>query len=254
MAATNFAFAHRASVCWMMALLFVDAATAFTPVMPSSLCRRHTTISSQCKHASAKDSIETKSADTATEVSIWTEAELMEFASQQGILLSLSTLGPGYRAIARAKHNESLVLGYVEGFLRPGGTILHLDKMEVFRKMVVKAKSENPTEFSQGGTVFGIGLLMGYICLLYGRDNGYTVGEFLAIDDEERQHRKLVEFYKRSGFEIVRYVGDGIGDIPDRMLWGGCGTLMRQDIDILLQRWTLLLKNSRANKQQKSSS
>ncbi len=42
--------------------------------------------------------------------------------------------------------------------------------------MVVKAKSENPTEFSQGGTVFGIGLLMGYICLLYGRDNGYTVG------------------------------------------------------------------------------
>jgi hypothetical protein len=178
----------------------------------------------------------------------------MEFASQQGILLSLSTLGPGYRAIARAKHNESLVLGYVEGFLRPGGTILHLDKMEVFRKMVVKAKSENPTEFSQGGTVFGIGLLMGYICLLYGRDNGYTVGEFLAIDDEERQHRKLVEFYKRSGFEIVRYVGDGIRDIPDRMLWGGCGTLMRQDIDILLQRWTLLLKNSRANKQQKSSS
>ncbi len=110
MAATNFAFAHRASVCWMMALLFVDAATAFTPVMPSSLCRRHTTISSQCKHASAKDSIETKSADTATEVSIWTETELMEFASQQGILLSLSTLGPGYRAIARAKHNESSIM------------------------------------------------------------------------------------------------------------------------------------------------
>lgn len=178
----------------------------------------------------------------------------MEFASQQGILLSLSTLGPGYRAIARAKHNESLVLGYVEGFLRPGGTILHLDKMEVFRKMVLQSKLENPSEFSQGGTVFGIGLLMGYICLLYGRDNGYTVGEFLAIDDEERQHRKLVGFYKRSGFDIVRYVGDGIGDIPDRMLWGGCGTLMRQDLDVLLQRWTVLLTKSRANKQQRSSS
>jgi len=178
----------------------------------------------------------------------------MEFASKQGIVLSLTTLGPGYRAIARAKHDDSLILGYVEGFLRPGGTIWHLDKMEVFRKMVLKARSENPEEFSQGGTVFGVGLLMGYICLLYGKDNGYTQGEFLAIDDEEKQHRKLVQFYRRSGFEIIRYVGDGIGDIPDRMLWGGCGTLMRQDIDVLLQRWTLLLSKSKANKTSTSAS
>lgn len=172
----------------------------------------------------------------------------MDFASQQGVVLSLTTLGPGYRAIARAKHDKSLILGYVEGFLRPGGKILHLDKMEVFRKMIIKARQDNPEEFSQGGTAFGVGLLMGYICLLYGKDNGFTEGEFLAIDDEEKQHRKLVQYYKRSGFEIIRYVGDGVRDIPDRMLWGGCGTLMRQDIDVLLQQWTQWLSKSKANK------
>lgn len=232
-----------------LAVLLVGAA-AFTPALPQrrhDACRR-----TSASHilAASENSIDSSSpTTTTTEVSIWNEAELMDFASKQGVVLSLSTLGPGYRAIARAKHNDSLILGYVEGFLRPGGNILHLDKMEVFGKMVKKARSENPEEFlHRGGTVFGVGLLMGYICLLYGKDNGYTVGEFLAIDDEEKQHRKLVQFYKRSGFEIIRYVGDGVGDIPDRMLWGGCGTLMRQDIDTLLQRWTQLLSKTKVNK------
>ena len=186
-------------------------------------------------------------------ISIWTETELLDFASQQGVVLTLSTLGPGYRAIARAKHDDSQILGYVEGFLRPGGTIVHLDKMQVFRKMVLQARKDNPEEFKQGGTLFGVGLLLGYICLLYGRDNGYTVGEFLAIDDEEEQHRKLVQFYKRSGFEIIKYVGDDFQDIPDRMIWGGCGTLMRQDIDVLLQRWTQLLQKSARKKSASTS-
>lgn len=78
-----------------------------------------------------------------------------------------------------------------------------------------------------------------------GRDNGYTVGEFLAIDDEEKQHRKLVRYYERSGFKVIKYVGDDFRDIPDRMIWGGCGTLMRQDIDTLLQSWTTILQKTK---------
>jgi hypothetical protein len=105
---------------------------------------------------------------SSTYTCIWTEAELLEFASNQGVNITLSTLGPGYRAVARAKHDSTLILGYVEGFLRPTGNVLHLDKMEVFRKTVLRARAENPDEFNQGGTVFGVGLLMGYLCLLYG--------------------------------------------------------------------------------------
>jgi hypothetical protein len=85
-----------------------------------------------------------------------------------------------------------------------------------------------------------------------GRDKGKTVGEFLAIDDEERQHRKLVRYYERSGFQVIKYVGDDFMDIPDRMIWGGCGTLMRQDIDILLRRWTTILQNTTQRKAETS--
>jgi hypothetical protein len=162
----------------------------------------------------------------------------MDYASKEGVILSLSTLGPSYRALARAKHNETQILGYCEGFLRPGGGVLHLDKMEVFKRMIKTASIENPGEFRGGGTLLGVGQLLGYLCLLHGKENGYTTGEFLAIDDEEKQHRKLVQYYKRSGFKIIKYVGEGFSDIPDRLVWGGRGTLMREEIDVLLESWT----------------
>jgi hypothetical protein len=113
--------------------------------------------------------IPTATTTTTTTPRIWTEAELLEFASNQGVTVTLSTLGPAYRAVARASHDSTILLGYVEGFLRPAGSnVIHLDKMEVFRKCVLRARAENPDQFQQGGTVFGVGLLMGYACLLHG--------------------------------------------------------------------------------------
>jgi hypothetical protein len=71
-------------------------------------------------------------------------------------------------AVAQANHDSTLILGYIEGFLRPNN-VLHLDKMEVFRNSVLRARAENPDKSWQGGTVFGVGLLMGgYLCLLHG--------------------------------------------------------------------------------------
>ena len=49
-----------------------------------------------------------------------TEEQVTQYASSVGIKLSLTTLGPGYRALARASHDESQILGYCEGFIRPG--------------------------------------------------------------------------------------------------------------------------------------
>lgn len=181
---------------------------------------------------------------SSTTGNIWDRERLMDYASKEGIILSLSTLGPGFRALARAKHNQTQILGYGEGFFRPGGSVLHLDKMEVFKKMIQKASLENPGEFRGGGTLLGVGQLLGYICLLHGQENGYHIGEFLAIDDEENQHRRLVQYYKRSGFKVVKYVGEGLGDIPDRLVWGGCGTLMREEIDTLLEKWTRAFEKS----------
>jgi hypothetical protein len=222
-------------------ILCTSWARAFVPHVGPSLAFRHSRPPAIMLSAIVTSS---QKSPTSAPVCIWTEERLIEYAEKQGILLSLSTLGPGYRAVARAQHNASQILGYCEGFLRPPGQPLHVDKMEVFRKMVLKAKVENGEIFTGGGTIFGPGLLLGFICLLHGKKNGYQQAEFLAIDDEEKQHKRLVNYYARSGFKIIKYVGDDFGDIPARMVWGGCGTLMRESIDTLLQSWTATLEKS----------
>jgi len=173
---------------------------------------------------------------------LWTAEDIDIFADSRGVVISFTTLGPGYRAVARAKHDESTILGYVEGFLRPSGQILHLDKMEVFQPMMERVKRQVPDSLDFGGVSFGLGLLLGYKCLLHGKENGRTIAEFLAIDDEDFQHKRLVRYYKRVGFQVVKYVGEDIRDIPDRLVWGGCGTLMKEDIDVLMQKWAKLLE------------
>ena len=213
-----------------------------TPERP----RRHA-IGNNNHHSSSSVQHE-ETLSTATD-RCWTRAQVEAYALQQGVVVRLTTLGPGYRAVARCRHDPSLILGYVEGFVRPtaaGPTkmLLHLDQMQVFRPVVQRARRENPQQFRGGGTVLGVGLLMGYLCLLHGQEQGCHVAEFLAIDDQELQHKRLVRFYKHAGFALVKYVGDGFMDIPDRMVWGGCGTLLRQDIPVLLESWTRLMEKS----------
>jgi hypothetical protein len=178
------------------------------------------------------------------DTTIWSRDQLEDFADRQGVVLSLTTLGPLYRAVARPKHNQTLILGYVEGFVRPTGNLLHVDKMEVFRKIVKQSRKENPDEFKGGGTNLGVGLLMGFLCMLHGKEAGCRDAEFLAIDDEDRQHKRLVKYYRAAGFDFIKYVGDSPRDIPDRLVWGGCGTLLRKDIASLLAYWTKLMLRS----------
>jgi len=111
-----------------------------------------------------------------------------------------------------------------------------MDKMEVFKKAVARARDENP-KFTNGGTVFGVGMLIGALSVRYGLEKGCEVAEFLAIDDGEKQHARLVRHYRRLGLNVVKYVGEEIRDIPDRMLWGGVGTLMNSDMKVLLGRY-----------------
>ena len=89
---------------------------------------------------------------------------------------------------------------------------------------------------------------MGFLCMLHGQEKGCRSAEFLAIDDEDRQHKRLVRYYKSAGFDFIKYVGDDFKDIPDRMVWGGCGTLLRKDIPSLLAYWTRLMEKSLQDK------
>jgi hypothetical protein len=169
------------------------------------------------------------------------EKQLKEYANSVGITLSLTSLGPGYRAVARASHDPEQILGYCEGFVRPAGNILHVDKIEVWKKALDRAKEENPEGFKNGGQVLGISLLLGYISMLFGKEKNCQVAEFLAIDDNDFQQKRLVRYFKRMGFNKIWYVGEDISNIPDRLVWGGCGTLMNQTIENLLTKWTKII-------------
>ena len=172
----------------------------------------------------------------------WSLDDLQSYAQHQGVRISVSTLGPGFRAVARAAHNTSLVLGYIEGFGR--GRILHLDSMHVYGTSIQQAKAETTTNIISGGSSFlGIGLWLAYASVWHGHvQQSCRTAEFLAIDDAPRQHRRLVRTYQIAGFDTVRYVGDDFASIPDRLVWGGCGTLFRHDdLPHLLTQWTRLL-------------
>ena len=52
---------------------------------------------------------------------------------------------------------------------------------------------------------------------------------FLAIRDGERQHRRLVRYFRRLGFTPGRDVGASPADLPLRLVWGGAGLLMAGD-------------------------
>lgn len=98
---------------------------------------------------------------------MFTLEDLEEFALQEGLELSKTTLGPGFRVVARSTQDQSKILGYGEGFVRPSGSLLHLDKVEMFKPIVKQVKKESP-DFRGGGTIFGVSLILGYQMLLHG--------------------------------------------------------------------------------------
>ena len=157
---------------------------------------------------------------------------------------STTQIKQGYRGVAVTKNDPENILGYIEGFIRPAGKILHADKMEIFKPALNSARREEST-FKGGGTFLGPGLLIACVCLLHGKESGCQTCEFLAIDDAEFQHKRLVRYYKTAGFDEVRYVGEELKDIPDRLVWGGCGTLMTGNIDNILTKWTRIIRGAK---------
>jgi len=63
----------------------------------------------------------------------------------------------------------------------------------------------------------------------------------LAIRDNDSQHRRLVRYFRRLGFEPTRELGAAALDLPLRLVWGGSGLLMRGDCaDGLARAWRQL--------------
>tara|TARA_Y100001968_G_scaffold330281_1_gene381693 strand:- start:162 stop:698 length:537 start_codon:yes stop_codon:yes gene_type:complete len=53
-----------------------------------------------------------------------------------------------------------------------------------------------------------------------------TQARLLAICDDDKEHIKLVRYFRRRGFHITKKVGSAPIDLPLRVIWGGAGSLM----------------------------
>jgi hypothetical protein len=129
-----------------------------------------------------------------------------------------------------------------EGFVAPPPFgILHMDSMRVYNSRI------NASEKVTMRSTFGIAILLGTMSLLTAHEAGCKKCELLAIDDGNEYAAKLVRYYSRLGFEVVRVVGEnGLRDMPDLLVWGGVGTRMDGDVDTLLKKWGGVIRKSLA--------
>jgi hypothetical protein len=103
-----------------------------------------------------------------------------------------------------------LLLGELKGWALPTATGLRLDTMRV-----------------QGADTAAVGPLIWAATFAWALEaTPCRRATLLAIRDSEAQHRRLVRYFQRLGFEPMRELGAAVADLPLRLVWGGAGLLM----------------------------
>ncbi|MFN9546436.1 MAG: hypothetical protein ACK6AD_05110 [Cyanobacteriota bacterium] len=119
-------------------------------------------------------------------------------------------LGPG-----RAER-----LGELKGWALPRARVVRLDTLRV-----------------QGQQTAGAApLLLAAACAWALERTSCRRARFLAIHDDERQHRRLVRYFRSLGFTPLQELGSAPGDWGARLLWGGSGLLMEGDCGETIRR------------------
>jgi hypothetical protein len=117
----------------------------------------------------------------------------------------------------QARPGPLLLLGELKGWALPTSNGLRLDTMRV-------------QGGGAAGSTVGVGALIWAATFAWALETTpCRRATLLAIRDNEAQHRRLVRYFRRLGFEPVRELGAGPLDLAPRLLWGGSGLLMQGD-------------------------
>lgn len=153
-------------------------------------------------------------------------AEIEQLAAARGLLLRLQVrrwlaITSLRVVVARPRPEQPpLLLGELKGWTLPLPDGLQLDTMRV-----------------QGAKTQGVGALIWAATFAWALEaTPCRSARLLAIRDHEAQHRRLVRYFRRLGFEPIRDVGAAAADLPLRLVWGGAGLLMRGDCAEGLER------------------
>ena len=146
-------------------------------------------------------------------------AEIEQLAAAQGLLLRLQVrrwlvITSLRVVVARQRPGQPpLLLGELKGWSLPLPDGLQLDTMRV-----------------QGPGTQAVGPLIWAATFAWALEaTPCRSARLLAIRDNDPQHRRLVRYFRRLGFEAIREVGAAPADLPLRLVWGGAGLLMRGD-------------------------
>ena len=143
-------------------------------------------------------------------------SKLEEEVSGQGLLLRLQVRRPldlwAFRLVVAEEVDERKIRiwGEMKGWAYKGVNGLQLDTMQVNKNAPI-----------------GVGYLIWAATMLWAlEETPCRHARLLAIHDEDNQHARLIKYFERRKFKIVRDVGASLIDLPLRLIWGGAGSLM----------------------------
>jgi len=186
-----------------------------------------------------------------------TLAEVEDAAREVGCEIKINAVGPKFRLELLWEGGKALpapriqtlgyqddsppppeLLGYCDGFTQPSGAT-HLEAIEIRKYTGFWArKKESGAKRYAATKPLQPGILLAYGTACWIREKGpfsNAKAQLLCIKDDERQQRSLIRFYRRLGFEKLREIGSGLQSVPDRIVWGGEGTVMEIDVDVMRQ-------------------
>lgn len=131
---------------------------------------------------------------------------------------------------------KSKYIGGINGAILPTNR-LHIESYKAERS--IREKKGSLLSLSPGMILF-IG------ALAYGQQHGAKHVYGLAINDAPDQHKRLLRYLKKFGGMEVKRVTDSLADVPARMFYGGFGTIIKGDVDSMLQRGMGMLERSKA--------
>jgi len=188
-----------------------------------------------------------------SEVDIITTRDLQRAAKRLNVELREEVSGPWYQMKLFSDGRE---VGKTSGWAQPWG-IMHLETIEVRRftgywvqkegygdQTAENEGEEKKTKYADVSKIarwFGLLLAVSIAC--WNRERSpfrCKEAHLLAIKDEEKQHKRLVRYYRGLGFQTLREPEDLT--IPDQIFWGGEGTLMSVTEDDFMRRWAPVVR------------
>lgn len=191
------------------------------------------------------------------------DADLTDFVTSEDVSAAAKRLSVELRETATGPfyqmelYSGDQQVGKTSGWAQPWG-VMHLETIEVRRftgywtaKPAGQSGSTAPEEpvderkryadIAKVARWFGLLLAVSIACWNRERSPIYCKeAHLLAIKDEEKQHRRLVRYYKSLGFKTLREPDELT--FQDQLVWGGDGTLMDVQGDEFLNRWSPLIR------------